>query len=164
MQEQKFETLMQGLVAGFIGFLTVAIVFAIGNLLAGRSPFYTAAVLGATLFYGVTDLAHMSTDLAPYVFAYNGAHLFAFLLFGLVGAWLMSVAERGAMLWYPALFFFIFIAFHLIAMVQWMALPVESAVPTVSIWLAGILAATLMALYLLGVHPMVRKQLHGWQE
>ncbi len=164
MQEKTFETVMQGLVAGFIGFLTVAVVFAVGNMIAGRSPLYTAAVLGATLFYGVTDLSQMSTSLAPYVFAYNGAHLLAFLVLGLAGSWLMSVAERGAMLWYPALFFFVFVAFHMIGWVQLAALPVQSAIPSVSIWLAGILAAVLMGFYLLRMHPAVRKQLRGWQE
>lgn len=164
MKEKPFDTLMQGLVAGFIGYVAVGVVFAIANLLAGRSPLYTAAVLGATLFYGVTDVSQMATSIAPYVFAYNGAHLVAFILLGIVGSWLLSLAERGAMLWYPALFFFIFVAFHMVGAVQLFALPVQSAISSASVWAAGILAAGGMGFYLLSIHPDVRKQLRGWQE
>jgi len=150
--------------AGFLGYLTVAIVFAIANVLTGRSPLYTAAVLGATLFYGVTDLSQMAPDVFPYVFAYNGAHMMVFLVFGMAGSWLASIAERGNMLWYPALFFFLFIAFHIIGGMQLLAEPVARAIPSASVWMTGILASVVMGYYLLTQHPRLRSQLHGWQE
>ncbi len=164
MNTRTQDTLLQGLAAGFFGFVTTAIVFAVANMIAGRSLLYTPAVLGATMFYGVGDPAEMSTAVAPYVFAYNGTHLIVFLIFGLVGSWLVSIAERGAMLWYPALFFFLFVAFHMIGGIQLAAQPVKETVPDAAVWLSGFLAAVVMAYYLLRVHPSVRQQLRGWQE
>jgi len=164
MNEKTQDTLMQGLGAGFFGFATTAIVFAVANVFAGRSAFYTPAVLGATMFYGVTDPAQMEPAIAPYFFAYNGTHLLAFLAFGLIGSWLVSIAELGKMLWYPALFFFIFVAFHFIGAIQLAAQPVRATVPDGAVWVSGVLAAVVMVAYLLRVHPGVRQQLRGWQE
>jgi hypothetical protein len=78
MSTSRTEVLAQGLAAGFIGYLATTILFGIFNLLSGRSPFYTAALLGATLFYGVKSLEDFSV-LASYVFAYNGLHLILYL-------------------------------------------------------------------------------------
>jgi hypothetical protein len=164
MNEKTQDTLMQGIAAGFFGFLTTAIVFAVANVFAGRSPFYTPAVLGATMFYGVTDPAQMEQAIAPYVFAYNGTHLLAFIAFGLIGSWLASVAERGKMLWYPALFFMIFVAFHFIGGIQLAAQPIRETVQDGAVWVSGVLAASVMVAYLLHEHPGVRQQLRGWQE
>lgn len=147
---------LQGLVAGFIGYATVAIVFAIANTAVGRSPFHTAAVLGASLFYGLDDPTQVAV-LPQYVFAFNGAHLFAFLLFGVVGSALATLADRGMQLWYVATFFFIFVGFHLIAMAQALAMPVRSMVPDVAVWLAGIGASILMGWYLFRVHPRMHE-------
>jgi hypothetical protein len=145
----------QGLVAGLIGFATIAVVLAVVNLAAGRSPFFTAAVLGAALFYGISDPALVSVTPA-YVFAYNGVHLAVFLVFGLVAAALAAVADRGWQLWYLALFFFIFIAFHLIAAVEALAAPMRATLPDAVVWGAGIAASVLMATYLIRAHPRMR--------
>ena len=152
MRAKWSETVFQGLVAGFIGYLTVAIVFAIANVIVGRSPFHTAAIMGASLFYGIDDPARVEM-LPQYVFAFNGAHLLAFLVFGVAGSALAALADRGMQLWYVATFFFIFIAFHLIAMAQALAMPMRTMVPDLAIWLAGIGAAVLMGWYLFRVHP-----------
>lgn len=164
MKPRAFDTFMQGLAVGLLGFLTVAIVFAIANVVAGESPFRTAAILGASLFYGVTDPSQMSPAIAPYVFAYNGFHLLAFALFGVIGAWLARVSDRGYTLWYPALFFFVFVGFHMAGAVQLMAMPLQAALPPVQVWIAGILAAAVMAFSFLRLHPELRNQLVGWKE
>lgn len=164
MKTRTFDTFMQGVAIGVLGFLTVAIVFAVANLVVGRSPFYTAALLGASLFYGVTDPSQMAPTIAPYVFAFNGAHLCAFVVLGVVASWLIAIAERGAMLWYPALFFFIFVAFHMMGAAQLMAMPLRELIPPFSIWAAGILAAIVMGYAMLWLHPVVRGQLAGWRE
>jgi hypothetical protein len=164
MRQKTLDTLLQGLFTGFLGFLTIIVVFALGNIVVGRSHFYTAAVLGATLFYGIRDLSQMATAIAPYVFAYTGMHLVAFLVFGLVGSGLATIADRGSMLWYPGLFFFLFVGFHMIGTMQLLAQPIQSALPTAAIWAAGLLAALVMIAYLLRVHPDLRRQLKGWNE
>ena len=78
MKESSLRVLKQGTVAGLMGYLVVATVFALANVATGQSPFQTAAVLGATLFYGVTDPAAVTVTPA-YLFAFNGLHLVTFL-------------------------------------------------------------------------------------
>jgi len=156
MRTKWSDVAFQGLVAGAIGYLTVAVVFAVANLALGRSPFHTAAVLGAALFYGITDPARVTVS-APYVFAFNGVHLFAFLVFGITGSALAQLADRGLQLWYVAVFFFIFVGFHLFAMAQALAMPVRDAVPDAAVWVAGIGASVLMGWYLLAMHPRARE-------
>ncbi|MGA9836426.1 MAG: hypothetical protein WBQ26_03825 [Gemmatimonadaceae bacterium] len=155
MREERVRMLSEGVVAGLIGYLTVALVFAGANLIEGRSMFYTAALLGANLFYGIQDPAQVTIS-AQYVFAYNGAHLMVFLGFGLVSAWLASLAERAPQFWYVALFFFFFVAFHIVAAMQAVAVPVQNAISGPAIWAAGAAAALLMAVYLLFAHPKIR--------
>lgn len=151
MKTRWQDTLGHGLVAGAIGFGVTAVVFALVNVLQGRSPFHTAAALGAALFYGVRDPSQVTLDPA-YIFAYNGTHLLVFLGLGMLGAWLAALAERGAQLWYVGLFFFIFASFHLIAAVQAAALPMQRLLSGPAIWMAGIAAAVLMGVYLLRVY------------
>lgn len=155
MKEASIRVLQHGAVAGLVGYLTVALVFATANVVTGQSPFHTAAVLGATLFYGASDPASV-TVLPAYVFAFNGLHLMAFLAFGVCGAWLAALAARGAQLWYFALFFWIFVATHLIGAAQVFALPLEATIPGAAVWSAGMAAALIMALYLYRANPALR--------
>jgi hypothetical protein len=163
MKDETRHVLEQGLVAGVLGHITVALVFAVGNLAAGRSLLYTPAVLGAYLFYGVTDPTQVQIQ-AGYVMAYNGTHLLVFLAFGLIGSWLAMIADRGWQLWYLAIFFFLFVAFHIFGFVQLTALPLHGAFSDTTLWVAGIAATMVMAAYLIRVHPLMRAQLAHWQE
>jgi hypothetical protein len=156
MTDKPNPILGTGLVAGCLGYATIVAIFAAANLLAGRSPFHTAAVLGGALFQGVQDPSRVTV--APsHVLAYNGLHLLVFLLLGLVGSWLASIADRGFHLWFVALFWFLFIAFHLTAAVQGLATPLRSALPNAAVWAAGLAASVVMAAYLVRVHPGLRR-------
>lgn len=153
----------QGLVAGVLGHIVVALVFAFANLVAGRSLLHTPALLGASLFYGLTDPSQLEIR-AAYVLAYNGTHLLLFILLGLIGSWLTMIADRGWQLWYLATFFFLFIAFHVFGLIQLLAAPVRLAFPDVMLWVAGLLSTAAMAAYFIATHPRLRAQLAHWQE
>ena len=148
-------TIGLGLIAGGIGFATTVLVFAIANVLAGRSPFYTAALLGTALFTDITDPAMVAVT-PSMVLAYNGVHLIAYLAFGLLASALASLAARGRQLWYVSLFFYLFLSFHLYGAVQAFATPMRPALSGVSIWLAGGAGSFAMAAYLLWKHPRIR--------
>lgn len=150
-------TISQGLVAGIIGFVTVAAVFAVANIIAGRSVFYTSALLGATLFYGATDPTQVVVTPAN-VLAYNGLHLIVFVAFGVLAAALAAIADRGAQLWYVSLFFFVFFTFHLAGAVQSFAEPMRAALSDVAIWGAAIAAGAAMLAFLLWQHPRIRSR------
>jgi hypothetical protein len=145
----------QGIVAGLLGFGAGAVVFALVNLGAGRSPLYSAAALGGALFYGVTDPAQVSVTLGA-VLAYSALHLAVFITFGVLAAALATLADRGWQIWFVALFFFIFFSFHLVAAVQGLATPMRSVLSGAMVWGAGLAASLLMAGYLLRVHPRMR--------
>ena len=156
MSERSARLLVQGAVAGVIGYVTVAIVFGFANLFVGRSFFHTAAVIGATLFYGVTDPTTVTVT-AAYVLAFNGLHLATFLVFGVIGAWLAELADRGDQLWYLSLMFWMLVALHMIGAAQMLAVPLENVISAAAIWIAGIAASVAMAVFLLSEHPMLRK-------
>ena len=148
-------TIRQGLLAGALGFLTVAIVFAVANIAAGRSPWHTAGMLGAVLFGGVADPARLPVTWAN-VMAYSGLHVAVFLAFGVLGAWLADLAERGWQLWFVGSFFFLFVSFHLEAAVQAVAAPMRSTIPAAAIWGTGLAATLVMGAYILSRHPRIR--------
>lgn len=148
-------TTKQGLVAGMIGFLTVAVVIAVADMIVGRSPLYAAALLGGALFHGVTDPANVSV-IPSYVLEYSTLHLAVYLAFGLVASALAAMADRGWQLWFVALFFLIFVSYHLVATVQAFALPMLSVLSAGAIWGAGLCASAAMAAYLLWRHPRIR--------
>lgn len=146
--------LKQGAIAGLIGFATVALLFAIVNLIGGHSPFATASALGAAL-QGVADPATEPTAVG-YIATYTAVHLAVFIGLGVFAAALATLADRGWQLWFVALFFFLFVSFHLYAAVQALGAPMRSALPDVLVWVVGVAASLMMALYLVRVHPRLR--------
>lgn len=146
----------QGILAGCIGYASLAGLISAVDLANGRSPFHTAAVLGASLFYGITDPAQVQV-IPAYVLAYNGAHLLVFIVLGIIGAALATVADRGAHLWYLALFFFALVSVHSIGAVQMMSTVIRTDLSATTIWVGGIVAGTVMGGYLVWVHPRMRR-------
>jgi hypothetical protein len=93
MKPDRAQVLTQGLVAGLVGYAAVVLFFIVANLVAGRSPFHTAAALGSALFHGLSDPARLVIEPGP-VLAMNGLHLVLSLAVGTVVAWLLSETER----------------------------------------------------------------------
>jgi hypothetical protein len=155
MKTNRQAVIKQGFFAGLIGFATVAVIFMIVSVVAGRSPLHTAAVLGAALFKGATDPALVEVELGP-VAGYTMVHLGVFIAFGMLAALLAAFADRGWQLWFVALFVMIFVAFHLYAAVQSLAAPMRAVLSDAMIWGAGVAASVAMAAYLLRAHPRIR--------
>lgn len=154
MTSRRASYLTEGIVVGLLGLATVAVWFALLDLLAGRSPFYTSSVLGSVLLYGATDPGSVSVAAAP-VLAYSALHAVVFLVIGVLMAWLASLAGRGMQLWYVAFFGVIFIGFHLFGAVQLFAAPMSAAFSGAMVWGAGIAASVVMMLYLVWRHPSI---------
>ena len=161
MGADRSRVLWQGLITGLVGYAVVAIYFAVGNLIEGRSPFYTAALMGGALFYGVRDLAGISIAPGP-IFAYNGFHMIVFLMLGYVAAWLAQLAERGPHLWYVGVTFYIFIAFHVFGATFVLPAPLREAMLNWGTLGAGVVASVAMALFLIGVHPKLRAEMRDF--
>ena len=163
MRAERAQTNLQGLVAGFIGYAAVALFFAIVNVIAGRSPFFTAAFFGNALFYGVRDPAAVTIWPGP-VFAYNGVHLLMFLVLGMIASWLAYLSERGPQFWYIGAILFLFVVFHLYGFVLLVTGGVQTVIPTWTVFMSTVLAGALMFAYLVWVHPRFRAELREFRE
>ncbi len=155
MRPERTQVFAQGLVAGLIGYAMVAVLFAIANVMLGRSPFYTAALLGEATFYGLRDPAAVTIWPGP-ILAYNGLHLVVFLALGLLASWLACLAEKGPELWYVATVLFIFVMFHMYGAFLLLTEGMRHAISAWLVMVAGIGAGGAMGAYLLGAHPQLR--------
>lgn len=148
---REHRVLREGLVAGLLGALVVAVWFFLVDLVLGRLLF-TPAALGSAVLFGVDDPALVQVTAAT-VLGYTALHLIAFLITGLVFAALVGTAdEHPPVILGLALLFVTFetLAIGVIAIVaSWLL----DAVPWWSIALANLLAAAVMGAYLWKKHP-----------
>lgn len=158
MQRTTQRMLIAGLYAGLLGYAAVAIVSAVLNMLTGRSPLYTAAMLGSGLLYGLERPEALVIRPAP-VLAYNMAHLLVFLAIGLAVSWLVTLAERYVVAVYGILVALLVVAAHLYGGLLLFAEPLLGAWSWWHLGLASAAAAAVMAWYLWRAHPALRRAL-----
>lgn len=163
MEPERERVLVEGLVAGLIGFAVVAVAVAVANVVQGESPFHTADLLGRALFYGGSDPSPGGPAPGP-ILAYNGLHLAVFLVVGEVAAVLFLEAERHPLLVYPI--FFLVLAFMIYTYLLTVAVsdPLGSAFPWWLVGTANVLAAAAMGAYLWRAHPRLRDELRRYDE
>lgn len=158
MRATTRDILTGGLYAALIGYGTVIVVIALLNLIAGRSPFYTAALFGSALFYGLKDPAALVIAPAP-ILAYNGVHMLAFLGLGMGASWLVALAERYPTAQYFILVLLVFVAFHVFAGLGFFAHPLLGAAGWWQVGAGTLAAALAMGWYLWRGHPLLRREL-----
>ena len=163
MKAERTEVLTHGLVAGVVGYAVVVVFYAVWNVLQGRSPFFTAALLGEAAFYGLRDPGEATVWAGP-VLAFNGLHLIVFLIVGMITAWIATQSERGAHFWYIGVSLFIYGMIHVLGLVLWLAAPLRVEMPVWSALVVTVLALGGMSLYLLEVHPRLRRELREYEE
>ena len=120
-------TIVEGVIGGTIGAVTIAIWFLCIDVSMGR-PFRTPALLGATLFEGLRDpdALHITARL---VLEYTLLHWVAFVAFGLVVAVVLSAADRDPRLLFAA--FMLFCCFEVFVL---------GLISVLAEWLFGVLA------------------------
>lgn len=158
MSDSREELWSDGLAAGIIGYATVIVVMGGIDLLSGRSLFYTPALFGATIFYGLDDPAALVIAPGP-VFAYNMVHLIAFLLIGLVTSGAIRLAERYPTAQYLLLVMLVFVAFHVYAGLLLFAQPLLGTAGWWKLGLGSLAAAVTMGGFLLRRHALLRREL-----
>ena len=152
MKPDRARLFTEAFIAGVIGYAVVALFYVILNLLAGRHPFYTAAVLGQGIVRAPPGSGEPVVAFGPIV-AYNAVHLVVFLTIGLVAAWLVFATEKIPQLWFVGLLIFVTALMASIGVVLVYSAPVAGALPWWSIVAANVIAAFLMGAYLVGAHP-----------
>ena len=163
MKPTTTEILTEGLIAGLIGYLCTAIFFMAASVLAGKSPFHIAALLGGVLFYGLHDPSQIVVW-PGVVLAYNGVHLIIFLLLGLIAAWLAYMSERGPEFWYIGLILFILVLFHVYGIVQMFSEAFRAFIPVWVSFGGTFVASIAMAAYLLWARPQLRVEVREYRE
>ncbi len=158
MRTQTRVILDGALAAGLIGYGTVVAVMALVNVLLGRSPFYTAALFGAALFYHLREPAELVVAPGP-VLSYNMVHLLGFLALGTLASWLVTLSERYPTVQYLILVILIFVAFHVYAALLLFAQPLLGSSAWWEIGVGSVAAAAAMGAYLWRGHPFLRREL-----
>lgn len=137
-----------GIAAGVIGAVTVAVWFLVLDTLAGH-PFYTPTVLGTALFrHGVgLDAPETLPISLEMVGMFTWVHALAFVALGGAASYLLTAVEKRPGLGFGLLLLFIVFqaGFTVTAMV--LAAPVLKALGWLAVLIANLLAASAMALY-----------------
>lgn len=149
-QREPGDVLWDGLIAGALGAVTVALWFLILDL-SKDQPLYTPALLGQAVLHGVQS-ATGGVEVEPNLVAvYSGIHLGLFALFGLTSAWVISKFKQTPILGYLLVFFFVFfeLAFYVFILVWAHALA-----GVLATW--AILVGNFLAVIVMGSYFMVR--------
>ena len=157
MAEREHNFLREGAITGFVGATAIALWFLVVDTVAGH-PFYTPIFLGK----GVVSVLgkNMMGDTAfTQVLGYTLFHYAAFVIVGIVLTVIVHQAERT-----PAILAGLLVAFVMMTLGFYMiaAAFAQSALGQLAwpqIFIANLLAATLMLGYLWRTHPRLNRQL-----
>ncbi len=151
MTPERARVLSEGLVAGLLGYAVIALFFGSLHLFTGQSLFRTAAALGDGLVSHDASIVRGVT--AGSVIAFNGIHMLAFTLFGMIAAWLVSRAERN-----PGFFIvmlFLGLAGFFVSLSGFLGFSIDRplAPSWIAVAVANVIAGLCMAGYLFRAHP-----------
>ena len=144
----------EGIIAGILGGLTVAVWFLVVDLVQGR-PLYTPTVLGTALFgrgVGTTALQNAPPSFEM-VAMFTWVHLLAFAVVGVVVSRLIAMAEKNPSLGFGFVLLFVILTACFTAAVMIVAAPVLRALTWPAILVANLLAAAVMTGYFWLRHP-----------
>lgn len=146
-----------GIVAGVLGALTVALWFLLLDALSGR-PGWTPSVLGSVLFRRGSSLEALETlpVSVEMVLMFTWVHILVFVGLGGIVARLVDHAERHPNVGFGVLLLFVVFQFGFIAAATVFAAPVLRVLSSWSILVANLLAAAAMAGYFRWRHPYLR--------
>lgn len=152
----------EGLVAGLLGAVVVALWFLIFDAMAGR-VFFTPAALGSALLYGARGVAEVQVTVATVVL-YTLIHIAAFLLIGMVAAALAVEAERQPPLLLGLVLFFAAFEALFIGVTAIFASWILDTLGWWNIAVGNLLAAVAIGAYLWGEHPTLRREVYEIRE
>ncbi len=154
MSASRERILFEGLVAGLLAYVAVALVFAAADLLLGRALFATPAAIGGILFYGG---AAGLVSAGP-VAAANGVHVLLSVALGLVAALLAEETERHPQFFYATFAMVVFFLFASTAVLLGIPSAITAAAPWAVILLANVVGLVVAGTYLWRAHPALRRK------
>ena len=158
-------TIRQGIVAGVIGAVVVAVWFLVVDSIAGR-PLFTPAALGSAILNGASGPPGVEFSAATIV-GYTLIHIAAFLLAGVLVSAMVTQAERAPYLVFGMILLLVMFETFFIAMVAMLGTWLMQELAWWSVLVGNLLAAASMGAYMLKVHPKLRAELRDdrlWAE
>ncbi|HEX7117733.1 MAG TPA: hypothetical protein VF212_03045 [Longimicrobiales bacterium] len=149
--------LREGMVAGLLGAIVVALWFLIFDAVAGR-VFFTPAALGSALLFGARSAAEVQVTAAT-VLLYTIIHVGAFLVIGLVAAALALAAEEQPPILLGMILIFAAFEALFIGMLAIFATWILGTLGWWNIAVGNLLAALAIGAYLWGEHPALRREI-----
>ena len=157
MPASRERVMFEGLVAGLLAYVVVAIVFAAADLLLGRPLFATPAIIGNLLFFGGRDAAPVVS--AGPVAAANGVHVLLAVVLGLLAALLVEETERHPQFFYVTFLVVVLFLFASTAVLLGMPSAVAKAAPWAVTLVANAAGLAVAGFYLWRSHPRLRSRL-----
>ena len=154
---QLTRVLCEGFVAGLIGAGAVALWFLIVDAVAGR-PFFTPAMLGSAVFWGVRDPALVVIEYSR-IIGYTMIHVSAFIVVGGVAAALAAEVEVAPPTLYFLVVFFAVFEFGFYVTVAIIAQPLLGSLAWWNVAIGNAIAAYGMGYYLWREHPKIKEAL-----
>jgi hypothetical protein len=147
----------EGIIAGIVGALTIALWFLLLDTLSGR-PLWTPTVLGTAIFRGGAGLGTLETVPVSMemVLMFTWVHGLVFVGLGGIVARLLGYVERHPSAGFGVLLLFVVFQFGFIVVATVVAAPVLRVLSSWSILVANLLAAATMTAYFWYRHPDLR--------
>lgn len=147
----------EGFAAGLIGAGGVALWFLIVDTINGR-PFYTPALLGSAVFWGLRDPAQVHIAYST-VIGYSMLHVVAFWVVGSVAAALAALVDTAPPTLFLVVVFFAAFEVGFYILVAILAQSLLGGLAWTNVAIGNALAAVGMGYYLWRVHPHIREAL-----
>ena len=145
--------LREGIIAGLIGAAAVALWFLVVDVIAGR-PFFTPAMLGSAVFWGVHDPAQVAIEYSR-IIGYTMIHVSAFVVVGTIAAVLAAEVEAAPHTLYLVVVLFAIFEFGFYVTVAVLAQPLLGSLAWWNVAMGNAIAAFGMGYYLWRAHPKI---------
>ena len=151
------KTLIDGVMAGLVGGITVAMWFFITDLMAGRD-LATPSLLGSVLLRGTYSASDVAV-VPRFVIVYSTFHFCAFILFGVAAALLIEAADRQPAMLSAVILLFACFEFFFLSLVGIVSATALAELIWWRILAANVLASIAMISFFLVRHPALRTHL-----
>lgn len=157
MNTTRHSSVREGIIAGLIGAVTVAVWFFILDAARGQ-PFFTPAALGSGLIRHAADMGDVEIS-AITVGGYTVVHVAAFVALGLLAALLIHAAQRRPVVLLGLILLVVTLETLLVGFIALAASWLLGRLAWWSIGIANVLSAAAMGWYLIRSHPHLREQI-----
>ena len=150
------KTIKEGIIIGFIGYASVALLYVFFDIIAARGLLFTVDILGKALFRGLLDPLAMAEPAAldlEAIFWYNIFHLVTALIIGLLVISFVDLTDRK-----PSqgqfILFTLFLGFVItVVVVSFLTSPISDFLPWWSVIIANSISVVCSSYYLFKKHP-----------